>query len=177
MKNIFLYGFIIWAAATMVTMHASAQRSADAVEFNRQPRLFATNFDRSNLPSSPLSEINIKALRDFTQSFKKVEDVRWCKTPNGAVVYFRENGLAAKSVYDDKGDWLYNIRAYTEDNLPKEVRSQVRGIFYDFSVSSVNEITVDLKIIYMVYLEGKTSWKIIRVCDGEIETTDEFEKR
>ena len=166
------------ALADLTPMHA--QRSVDAFAFNHYSLASAKHISsawngRYN-KAVPSNEVGIKMVRDFAQSFKNAENVRWYKIPGGTVVYFSDKGTEKRSSYDGRGHWLYTISSYTEEHLPKRLVSQVRSIYYDFSINSITEINTDGKIIYMVYLEGKDKWKTIRLSGDDMEEVDELLK-
>jgi len=124
----------------------------------------------------PRANINIKAVRDFTKSFKNAENIRWYVVPGGIMVYFTEQGITARVGYDSKGNWLYYMRSYTEAGLPREIRAQLKSIYYDYTISRVNEITLGKQLIFLVQIQDGNTLKTIRICDGEMETVEEMEK-
>src|ERR1700712_604491 len=68
--------------------------------------------------------VSIKAMRDFTKSFNHASAIKWYKTPQGQMAYFTERGIASRAVYNNKGNWLYTMRSYNEQDLSKEIRAQ-----------------------------------------------------
>ena len=132
--------------------------------------------DNTAVAVSPPYAINIKAVRDFAKSFKDAENVRWYIVPDGFMAYFTEHGIKARAGYDKKGNWLYCMRSYAEACLPKEIRAQVKSIYYDCTITWVNEITYGRQPIYIVHILDGTCWKNIRIWEGEMEIVDAFEK-
>jgi len=157
--------------------HAKAQQSND----NSSQRLFtilshATVIDNAAAAASPPFAVNIKAVRDFAKSFKDVENVHWYTVPDGAMVYFTERGIKSRAGYDKKGNWLYCMRSYAEQHLPKEIRAQVKSIYYDYAITWVNEITYGRQALYVVHIQDEFCWKNIRISEDEMETMETFEK-
>jgi hypothetical protein len=46
----------------------------------------------------------------------------------------------------------------------------------DYEITWVNEVHSVKKTYYIVHLENKIAFKNIRVCDGEMEVVQEFDK-
>ncbi|MEP6747850.1 MAG: hypothetical protein ABJB86_08990 [Bacteroidota bacterium] len=157
------------------------QVSANAVALNHPEAVIekipTDDFDGHSFAMLNPEGINIKAVRDFTQSNKLAENVHWYKVSDGIMAYFTKSGIKTKTGYDVKGNWLYTMRSYEETMLPKEVRAQVKSVYYDYAITWVNEIIEGRQTIYVVHLQDKTSYKNIRVCEGEeMEETENLLK-
>ncbi len=74
-----------------------------------------------------------------------------------------------KNFYNRNGKLLYTIDYYGEKELPAAVRDQVKAVYYDFTIMTVEEVKQADKHIYFVDLEDATRLKKVRVCDGEME--------
>lgn len=155
-----------------------AQSPANIVAFNQAPAITPENdLDAHQFTVTNPTGINVKAVRDFTQSFRLAENVHWYKVPDGVMVYFTENNIKTKAGYDKNGNWLYSLRSYAEKYLPRDVRARVKSIYYDYSITWVNEITKERQHTYLVQLQDNSSCKTIRVCeDEEMEVVEEFVK-
>lgn len=91
--------------------------------------------------------------------------------------YFKKEGFTGKVYYDERGHWQYSLIYYAESKLPKSVRATVKSVYYDMSITVVEEVqTADAKV-YVVHLEDNASIRIIKVNDdGEMETMQEIIK-
>ena len=181
MSNIFLARLTTCIVAMAFTCSIRSQQSDTAFTYTYHPpvktNLFATNSRKSFLENSRFTEISLKAVRHFIKSFEQAENVHWYKTDDGVVAYFTANGIKTRAAYDKKGNWLYKIRSYGEAYLPKDVREQIKSMFYDFSITCVNEITNSRQLAYFVQIEDRTSLKTIRVWEGELVVDKEFVKQ
>jgi len=122
------------------------------------------------MDSQPLlrSEINIRAVRHFMKTFPSVRDEKWFVITNGYMVkYKQEDSVSVRVDYDVKGNWSYTIRYYNEKKLPKDVRKLVRSTWYDYTISTIEELQIDTNFIYIVHIHDGDDWKMIRVADGE----------
>lgn len=115
------------------------------------------------------NDIHIKAVRHFKQTFPGTEDERWYLIEKGFMAKHKVGDVNIRLDYDRYGNWLYTIRYIDEKKLPKEVRAQVRSTWYDHAITSVEEIQYGtLPLIYIVHIHEGDDWKIIRVCEGEM---------
>jgi hypothetical protein len=123
-----------------------------------------------------LNDINIKAVQHFMTTYKNPSDVRWSQLKNGFRVHFISDDIQTRIFYNAKGSPESMIRYYHEDKLPLEIRHLVKSNYYDFSIFVVTEININRKIAYLVKMVDKTSWKTIKVVDGEMEVIEEYSK-
>jgi hypothetical protein len=120
--------------------------------------------------------INAKALKNFSKTYKKAADAGWFVIKDGYLAQFKQDGITTKVFYDPKGRWVGNLRCYFEDKLPRDIRHLVKSHYYDYNIFYVQEVTVGNATVYLVKIEDKTSFKTIRVQDGEMTETEAFTK-
>lgn len=182
MKKLFfryISGFIPFIA--MCTC-AFAQTSKFKTDLNNQASKEIAYEDNSRFREkhsskvSTTSGINTKAIKDFTKTFKKSADARWFVINDGFLAEFNFDGITTKVFYDRKGKWIASIRNYYENNLPRDIRHQVKSHYYDYNIYYVQEVTVGDKIAYLVKIEDNATMKTIRVLDGEMSETESFDK-
>jgi len=122
--------------------------------------------------NSVLYKINIKAVRDFKITYPAISNEKWEILKDGYIASFVSNAVWKKNYYDKKGRWLYSIYQYDETKLPKNVRASVKSIYYDYAITLVKEVNNkrnDLEPIYFVHLKYNDTFKIIKVCNSELE--------
>ena len=143
-----------------------------------KPKPPGNNTDTGSYPIVSRTAVSVKIMRDFMTSFKNADNIQWYKISDGTMVYFTDNGIKARSAYDNRGKWLYTMRSYDETHLPKEIRTQVKITWYDYTITWVNEITKEQKRLYIVHMKDGKYWKTIGICDGEeMETIEEFSEK
>jgi hypothetical protein len=120
--------------------------------------------------------LNTKALKNFSKTFKEATNAQWVETGNGFKAEFIKEDIVTTVFYDRKGRWVGNVRGFQENKLPKDIRHQVKSIYYDYSISYVQEITAGNKTVYLVKIEDKNSMKTIRITEGEMDEYEAFEK-
>ena len=122
------------------------------------------------------ASVSTKAVKNFTKTFKNADNVGWFVIKDGFLAEFKQDEIKTKVYYDRKGRWIGNIRFYTEDKLPRDIRHLVKSHYYDFNIYYVQEVTVGNATVYLVKIEDKTSLKTIRVQDGEMPEAEAFTK-
>jgi len=123
-----------------------------------------------------MTVINSRAIKDFKRSFKLPANEQWYKIDNGFIVKFMQDNIQHRADYDKKGNWKATTRYYSEKQLPKDVRSQVKSIYYDYTITSVQEFIFPANHVYMVNMEDEKTILIIRICDGEMDVYKELKK-
>jgi hypothetical protein len=170
MKNL-MVAFIALSAVT--SLHAQTAHREVPVTYNSTHAATET----ASSYSKTLYSIHIKAVRNFKQSYQHINDETWFTIPKGYRARFVEKGIRHDVTYDKKGNWLYTIRQYKEDLFPRDIRAQVKSIYYDYSIILVEEIERPRKsLVYVVHMEDRYTLKNVQVCDKEIETVLEIKK-
>ena len=183
MKQASVYGYtvLIFILAITSTNHGQAANSTAKLRVKSLPEKNIMASKQLNVTRDSnftfRNEISTKAVRNFIRDYRNVTDAEWFRSPSGSfVVYFTSDIINNTIYYNKEGDAELIIRYYYEEKLPREVRHLVRSNYYDFSIYHVSEFTSNGKTAYLVVLEDKTSWKKIKVVDGEIEVINEFSK-
>jgi hypothetical protein len=140
--------------------------------------LIVDNMQSLHMSTGHPNNVHIKAMRDFLKRNKTAGEVKWIIIDKGYVVkYSGENKSRCRTVYNSKGNYLYTVKQYNEDAMPREVRKLLKSQYYDYAISLVEEIHVPAKpVIYLVHVQDETSLKNIRVCEGEMEVIEEYQK-
>jgi len=123
-----------------------------------------------------MAVINSRAIKDFKKSFKLPSEEKWFKIETGYIVKFNQDGIQHRADYDNKGNWKATTRYYSEKQLPKDVRSQVKSVYYDYTITTVQEIIFPEHHVYLVNMEDEKTILIIRICDGEMDVYKDLKK-
>ena len=121
--------------------------------------------------------INAKAIKDFQTRYAGVENAMWFNGKKGFVSYFVKDGYGDRVFYDKKGHWEYSLLFFNEDKLPRDIRAEVKSIYFDLNITLVGEVQTTDSRVFICYLEDKATIKIIRVNDeGEMEILQDLLK-
>ncbi|HXL55572.1 MAG TPA: hypothetical protein VN958_04895 [Chitinophagaceae bacterium] len=164
MKKIFS---ILAIFAIIITSKNAGAQQNNGTAFNA-PIQNMLLFSTENSPKADAADVNEKAVKDFTKSFKNISGEQWYKVSDGFIASFKENGIETKVAYDQKGRWHCTVRTSNESQLPSDVRDLVKSRYYDFKILVVYEIKHD-NTVYILKMEDASTLKTLRVADGEIE--------
>lgn len=172
-------------AAAVIISSSYAQLISSKTDFDKnispEPTVVAAKSSRlKKADTDYLNDINIRAVRDFTQRFKETPDVKWYKLKNGYVAQFFSDSIQTRADYNMHGHWLITIRYYKEKEMPRDIRSLIKSTYFDYTIMLVKEINGRIegqdKIVYEVQLEDASTLKTIRVFDGETEVIGDYKK-
>ena len=174
MKKIILNCFTGLILTWTVTGYSQNSNTTEFIASSDELGIKATE----NSTSASMNEINTKAVRNFGKEFKNVTAVKWIKTSNGLfAAHFVSDDIQNLVCYNKKGNYQCMLRYYKEEKLPSEVRHLVKSSYYDFDIYLVTEVHINGKIAYVVKMEDKTSWKTIKVVDGEMDDYGRIHKK
>ena len=166
MKNVIL----TCIASLLVVAQLSAQQA------NRP--VLTDNLQSMQMNALPVSKIHVKAMRDFLKRDRPAAKAEWMIVETGFVVkYTDKNNSHCRSVYNNRGQFVYTIKQYFESNMPRDVRGMVKSQYYDYTITLVEEITEPLKpLVYVVHLEDAGTLKNLRISEREMEVLEEYKK-
>ncbi len=153
------------------TSYACAQKENHLFLFNKQ---ISSGLQRKpefakwiSAESSELnsSDVQIRAMKDFKTRFANTIVVKWCTFENGMVAYFKKDGYLNRVYYNKAGNWQYSLITYGEKDLPGDIRASVKSVYYDWSISHVEEIQTSEKTVYMVTVESGSQIRRLRLDD------------
>jgi hypothetical protein len=82
-------------------------------------------------------------------------------------------------VYNKKGSWNYTLKKYAENKMPADVRTMVKSIYFDYTIMEVSETKQQPEIeniIYNVLIMYRDNFKVLQICNREMEITADFRK-
>ena len=172
--------FLLSSATAIILVFAAASNAlaqnppkSDVAKLEVSPK--ASN-SATTATGEDMAVISSRAIKDFKKSFKLPAEERWFKIDNGYIVKFVQDGIQSRVDYDNKGNWKATTRYYYEKQLPKDVRSQVKSVYYDYTITSVQELTFPNHLVYLINMEDEKSILIIRICDGEMDVYKDLKK-
>jgi hypothetical protein len=121
-----------------------------------------------SMPTVKADRASIKASREFWKRFGEGKKESWYKLNAGFLAEFLEDGIKYRTVFDAKGNWIYTIKEYNEQELPKDVRELVKSTYYDYSIGWVKEVSQYQSVVYVVHIADGPAWKDVLVQDGEM---------
>ena len=123
-----------------------------------------------NTREVPLTEVNVRTMRDFSRSYKNATNVKWFNSKKGTFASFASNGTHTKVVYDIKGYRKYAIISYTEAKLDRNIRTLVKSTYFNANIIGVHQFEFGDKTVYAIKMQDQQSnFLTLKVSDGQIE--------
>lgn len=136
------------------------------------------NVKSLNKSAGYINRISTRAARDFALRYPDVERASWYAAKNGFIVHFRLDSCRTRTAYNLGGNWVYTIKVYAEDKMPRNVRHTVKSTYYDYTITQVEEIDrPNEKKLYLVHMCDASTWINVQVMDGEMKVAEEFRKK
>jgi hypothetical protein len=124
-----------------------------------------------------LNDINVRAIRDFISRYGDASDAVWHKSHDNYVAVFTRDSIQHRVIYTSRGDLSIIMKYYEEKKLARNVRAQIKSTYFDYKIYIVQEIEIDNHpTMYIVNLQGETDWKKVKLCQGEMEEMEEYNK-
>jgi hypothetical protein len=159
-----------------MSIGSNAQLSFVKVETSKTNPFNETTVSKNASDNIEPSSVNHKAVKDFARNFKNANE-KWYQVENQFVALFTLDNISYQVGYNKKGNKLYSIRNYGENNLPLDIRHNVKSIYYDYAITLVQEIEMPMKpLTFIVHLDGKTDIINLRISDGEMDEWQKFQK-
>lgn len=150
--------------------------SVTAQQVNRS--LATESMQSLQMNTRNISRVHVRAVRDFLKRDNTVSNVDWMIIATGYVAKYNDkNNSSCRTVYNQRGDFVYTIRQYSEHIMPRDIRGFVKREYYDYTITLVEQIEEMRKpLVYVVHLEDATTLKNVRVCEREMEVMTEYIK-
>ena len=167
-----------WMTAALMSGRLCAQDPKDqATLASAAPRALPAKTSNSSLANTANSTVSLRATKDFKGRFTNAKGEQWFPIETGFTASFTVDGLSQRAFYDKKGRWQSSMKDLSEKQLPRDVRDVVKRTYYDFVITLVRIIEIPGHMVYLVYMEDETSFKIVRVSEEyEMDVLEEFTK-
>lgn len=137
---------------------------------------FATAaFAQVQLPEITVTEkttstiINQKVTTAFETAFKGATQMRWYEVNKRYIVNFILNDQRNHALYSKNGKLLYHIIYGNEKHLPSPIKAQVLKQYNDYSITQAINIKQSQRDMWVVNLENKSAFVLVKVLEGEME--------
>ena len=131
----------------------------------------------ASVNSISASTVSAKAVKDLQKTFKNAASTLWYPNGSGFTARFNENGKRTSVDYDKKGHWKSTVAYYGEDKMSKDLRKQIKSVYYDFKINQVIEIQTPEGNGFIVQIEDEVSFLNIRVLDGAMDVYESIIKQ
>ena len=153
--------------------------SASGVLFAQDPSrqdyagdLAVTKVQEGLVANAPVpSRVPIRAARDFSKTFHG-RSAKWRQSNDTSIATFVADSVTTYVGYGKSGRWLYTARCFSEWLMPKDIRHEVRSLYYDYRINLVYQLAYaqNRNKVYMIYLTDMNKNKmVVRWSENGIE--------
>lgn len=126
--------------------------------------------------SSSSVTVSSRINKAFSQVFQGATHLRWYEIDKNYLVKFIMNDQENRALFTGGGRLVYHISYGTEKNLPADVRDLIKSRYYDQTITRILKVNQDERLIWVVSMEDKKEYIMVRVEDNEMEETKRMEK-
>ena len=152
---------LMWLVITTLVITTAANAQTSKKEFI---------IDSKEAVISPES----KAYKNFRRSHPSVTNETWRSNNGYSFVSFAQGDVKNKIAYTPDGRVDYSLKMYKESNLPERIRTVVKSIYYDYTISDAQELKVNSQTIFLVKVNNANACKTIRLSNGDVEEIESY---
>jgi hypothetical protein len=174
MKKLLLFAFFLSASLVMTYTNVNAQ-----------PNQLKGSFSSISVPHSEVGELKTtlstkgesRALKNFSQNYKKAGNVSWHYSGKILVATFSEGNTKKRVMYLNSGQWLRTLIQYDESELSDYVKSMVKRNYSKFDITGITEVHEKDIIAYFINIEDVKEIKQVIAYEDQVWTHMQFRKR
>jgi hypothetical protein len=132
-----------------------------------------------NLPEITITK-NVNVTKEvenaFNRIFPNVENVKWYTLQKDFLAKFMESDMKHNALFKKNGYLKYDIGFGKEENLPENIKKIVTNAYEDYKILNTTNVKSAGRDIWVVNLEGKTTYVIVRIEEDELEEVKRYTK-
>ncbi len=151
---------------------AGVRKSTTAARFEYGDKL-------SNPPgdgSLAESRVSGRALTAFSKSCPDAINAKWERVGNFYAVDFTKSEKKYKSLYNVKGNLIYSLFYGSENDLPRDIRKDVKREYIDYNITQAVNVNEDNRHVWLIKLDDENNLVTVAVEDGYIGELNRFTK-
>jgi hypothetical protein len=132
-----------------------------------------------NLPEITITK-NVNVTKEvenaFNRTFPNAENVKWYTLQKDLLAKFMESDMKHNALFKKNGYLKYDIGFGKEENLPETIKKRVIDAYEDFKILNATNVKSAGRDIWVLNLEGKTNYVIVRIEEDELEEVKRYNK-
>ncbi|ANH82966.1 hypothetical protein A8C56_20005 [Niabella ginsenosidivorans] len=121
--------------------------------------------------------VNEKVLKTFNEVFTNARNVQWSTTAEYSEASFSTGSVTSRAMFDNNGKLIRTIRYYKENNLPSNVRYEIKNEYRGKEIYGVTEVaTATATIYHLIIRDSKNIYKVVADNNGNIAQTARFKR-
>jgi hypothetical protein len=132
-----------------------------------------------NLPEITITK-NVNVTKEvenaFNRTFPNAENVKWYTLQKDLLAKFMESDMKHNALFKKNGYLKYDIGFGKEENLPETIKKRVIDAYEDYKILNATNVKSAGRYIWVLNLEGKTNYVIVRIEEDELEEVKRYNK-
>jgi hypothetical protein len=132
-----------------------------------------------NLPEITITK-NVNVTKEvenaFNRTFPNAVNVKWYTLQKDLLAKFMESDMKHNALFKKNGYLKYDIGFGKEENLPETIKKRVIDAYEDFKILNATNVKSAGRDIWVLNLEGKTNYVIVRIEEDELEEVKRYNK-
>ena len=153
--------------AGVLLLFAGGTYAQDTIPFKTLPPVTVTATHK-NIPE--------KVWKNFRKYFANAENPTWYMINKDFLIKFMTDENLNHALFTKRGNLIYHISYGYENNLPENIRKQVKSTYYDYDISRAIKVTEADRVIWLVNLEDAKNLILVRLEEGEMEEVQKVQK-
>ena len=112
--------------------------------------------------------------KSFKKGFPKAQNLRWYKLDKDYLAKFIENDMKHQALFAKNGYLRYVISYGYQNHLPEDVLNKIKDAYDAYKITSVANVKVNDRNIWVINLESENHIVIARVEDEEMEEVGKY---
>lgn len=176
-KNVVLrFAEISLLVLSSASLHAQTAIKSDMVStksFTTAPGVAYNDFATLN----EIKAVSEKTFRSITREYPAASRLSFSTSKNRMMIHFKMNGDHYQLLYSKRGHWIQTIHTYDFSKLAQDLKDRVQDAYPRYELCSVvNEISLGIDKVYLIRIEDKKSWKILRLTEDELDVYEAYRK-
>jgi hypothetical protein len=113
--------------------------------------------------------VNEKVAKSFKKYFGDQAEENWSVVGTNFLNHFHANGILTSSMFDKKGNLIYTITYGGEQNMPADIKRNVKSEYYDYKITMAINVKENKRDIWVVTVEDEKQQITVRLEDGDME--------
>lgn len=116
-----------------------------------------------------------KTWRSFASYFPGAYNSRFYKVNKDWLGKFILHNQENRALFTKKGYLVYHISYGYEENLPDDIRRQIKSEYYDYTITRAIKVEEDKRVIWVVNVENAKELILLRLEDGNMENVQQID--
>jgi len=122
------------------------------------------------------SRVPEKVWKSFQNYYSNAQNAEWYQLNRKYLVKYMTEDKKNQAVFGKRGRLVYNISYGYENNLPEEIRKQVKSNYNDYNITAAIKVTQYKRTIWVVNVEDAKKMIQVKLEDGEMEEIESYNK-